>query len=365
MTFLNTIPLIGALVAVVLAVVVFTSKVQGKSARAILGLIVLFNAHNLMESYFIYNDISWPGLGLSYFHYHLIGPLFLLYAHTVFKIPIGRKFWVFTFAIYTVVRVIFISLLPADILSKPDDYPLQFMVLLLDYYVAILFNIGMLLLSFLLIQRVRLAVQLDSREKLNFSWLKSLILLAIGTYIAIWISGVVSFFDGEQWLFYEKLESMFTSIFPLFVSFAAMRFPVFAVTGDYKDLPVDSEKYSKSSLTMEDADEIWKEILAIMDDEKPYLNPEYRLNELSVRVGKSLHHVSQVINEKMDLSFSDFINQYRVKDAQALLTSDRAKQVTILAICYEAGFNSKTAFYNTFKKFTGQTPTEFKRQQQA
>ncbi|MEM8895131.1 MAG: AraC family transcriptional regulator, partial [Bacteroidota bacterium] len=65
------------------------------------------------------------------------------------------------------------------------------------------------------------------------------------------------------------------------------------------------------------------------------------------------------INEQEGVSFSDFINKYRVEDAKKLLSSGRSKQVTILAISLEAGFNSKTAFYNTFKKFTGQTPTEF------
>ena len=56
----------------------------------------------------------------------------------------------------------------------------------------------------------------------------------------------------------------------------------------------------------------------------------------------------------------DFINKYRVEEAKKKLSSRTYKQFTILAIAYEVGFNSKSAFYNAFKKFTDTTPTKFR-----
>ena len=98
-----------------------------------------------------------------------------------------------------------------------------------------------------------------------------------------------------------------------------------------------------------------------MKDDKAYRNPEYRLNDLSSAAGKSLHHVSQVINEKTGMSFSDFVNKFRVEEAKELLVSSKTSHFTILAIAYDVGFNSKTTFYNAFKKECGITPTRYRR----
>lgn len=363
LTFLNTIPLIGTLIAILLAILILTNKDQSRKSRIVLGLIVLLIAHNLLESYFFYNDLSWAGLGSSYLHYHLIGPLFLLYTQQITKRSINVYSWVVVLVIFTVLRLMFLPLLDENILAEPDYFPDEIFLLLVDYFISILLNIAFLLIAFQSIRGIRFAVKLDAKEQLNFNWLKSLLVLSIGTYLIILISGVLSVIDEEQWLFYEKIETLITSIFLLFVAFAAMRFPVFAVHGDYRDLP-KSSKYEKSSLKNDEADQLWEEMNQIMEEEHPYRNAEYRLNDLAERIGRSLHHVSQVINQKCDMSFSDFINKLRVQEAKQLLCSDRAKVVTILAIAYESGFNSKTAFYNTFKKFTGKTPTEFKKEHQ-
>ncbi len=365
MTLLNSIPLVGTLVACVIGVLILLSKNQSKAARVTLSVIVFLNAHNLFESYLYYNDLNWPTLGLSYVHYHLTGPLFLLYTFLIFKWPIKQRYWFWIMGLYTLLRFGLLIQLDEDILDRQDDFPVQMMGLLTDYFISILINLIPLVIAFVRIQRIKFVVKLDAREQLNFNWLKSLLVLLIGTYLAILAGGIISLFDGEQWKFYEKIESMLTSIFPLFVAFSAIRFPVFAIHGDFKDLPKDTEKYAKSSLTPNETEVIWQELDAFMKEECPYRNLEYRLNDLSEQLNRSLHHVSQVINERSGMSFSDFMNQYRVKEAKALLTSERAKQVTILAICYEAGFNSKTAFYNTFKKFAGQTPTEFRQAYEA
>lgn len=361
MAFLDIIPLIGALVACLVGILILSNKNQNTAARLTLCAIVFLNAHNLFESYLYYNNQEWPGLGLSYVHYHLIGFLFLLYTRLLFRLNTPR--WPVVVAVigYTLLRLLFLLSLNEEILDRPDDFPWQSLILLLDYFCAILFNVILLVLAFKEIIQVKLAVQLSNREQLNFNWLKSLLILAIGTYLVMGITGVVSIFDEGQWLFYEKIESVYTSIFPLFIAFSAIRFPVFAVYGDFKDLPAATEKYLKSSLTSDEEDKIWSQVVTIMEEEEPYLNQEYRLNDLAKRIDRSLHHVSQVINNKLGVSFSDFINQHRVEKAQALLTSDRVNQVTILALAHEAGFNSKTAFYNTFRKFTGKTPSAFRK----
>ena len=60
------------------------------------------------------------------------------------------------------------------------------------------------------------------------------------------------------------------------------------------------------------------------------------------------------------LNFFNFINKHRVEEAKLLLLSKKMDQYSILGIAYESGFNSKTAFNTTFKKFTNQTPSVYK-----
>jgi AraC-like DNA-binding protein len=75
----------------------------------------------------------------------------------------------------------------------------------------------------------------------------------------------------------------------------------------------------------------------------------------------SSNHLSQVINSIEGRSFFDFINYYRIEAVKDIMTLKEQEHLTILGIAYECGFNSKAAFHRAFKKFTGLTPTEYKR----
>lgn len=63
----------------------------------------------------------------------------------------------------------------------------------------------------------------------------------------------------------------------------------------------------------------------------------------------------------MDKHFFDFINEYRIEKAKKILKDPTQKELTILEILYQVGFNSKSSFSTSFKKYTGKTPTEFRK----
>ena len=71
--------------------------------------------------------------------------------------------------------------------------------------------------------------------------------------------------------------------------------------------------------------------------------------------------LSQVINESLHQSFFDFVNRYRIEEAKQQLTHPEDEAITILEILYNSGFNSKSSFNTLFKKYTGLTPTEFRK----
>jgi AraC-like DNA-binding protein len=97
-----------------------------------------------------------------------------------------------------------------------------------------------------------------------------------------------------------------------------------------------------------------------IENKKRFLEPLYSLENLSDETEISMNKLSQLINKKTGYNFSDYINQFRVEKAKKYLTSKKYSEYTIVAIGLECGFNSKSAFYNAFKKFTNKTPTEYK-----
>jgi AraC-like DNA-binding protein len=72
-----------------------------------------------------------------------------------------------------------------------------------------------------------------------------------------------------------------------------------------------------------------------------------------------------VLNEGFGVNFFQFINAYRVAEAQRLLASAQHQHLSMVGIAFEAGFSSKTTFNTTFKKLTGLTPSQFLQQVRA
>lgn len=122
---------------------------------------------------------------------------------------------------------------------------------------------------------------------------------------------------------------------------------------------VEHGKYEKNALSPEKVKEIIDKIESCVKNIKPYKNPEIRLAEFAKLVHESPNNVSQIINDVFRKNFYEFINEQRVNEAKKLLNAEKYKNYTITAIGFEVGFNSKSTFYNAFKKFTGTTPTKF------
>ena len=120
------------------------------------------------------------------------------------------------------------------------------------------------------------------------------------------------------------------------------------------------KKYKKSGLTDFDKDEIQQSIINHLHKDKPYLNPEYSINMLATELGITRHHVTQVINSNLNKNFYTLTNELRVEEVIARMKSNEFLNYTILAIAYDSGFNSKSAFNRIFKQTTGKTPSEYK-----
>lgn len=122
----------------------------------------------------------------------------------------------------------------------------------------------------------------------------------------------------------------------------------------------DSEDVKRKLISDEELLKIKTQLERIMNTQKPYLDSELNLIKLAEMLSVSTHHLSYVINTGFGKNFFQYINEFRVEYAKKLLKETDSK-LSILGIAYESGFNSKTSFNTTFKKLTGQTPSEFKK----
>lgn len=109
----------------------------------------------------------------------------------------------------------------------------------------------------------------------------------------------------------------------------------------------------------------YEDLVAFMKKEQIYTNAHLTLSKLAEQFHYSPRKLSNLINEQAGVNFNQFVNQFRVETAKALLVNPDMAHLNLLGIAFEVGFNSKTSFYTKFKQETGYTPNQYKKLQLA
>jgi AraC-like DNA-binding protein len=125
---------------------------------------------------------------------------------------------------------------------------------------------------------------------------------------------------------------------------------------------IDIQENSRSKKALLDDNAITEYIGRLYDHiqkERPYLNSNLSLRMLAEQVGIHPNELSWLLNESIGKNFSDFINHYRVNAFKMLSRDPKNSHLTLIAMAYDSGFNSKTVFNTYFKKETGLTPKQF------
>ncbi len=97
----------------------------------------------------------------------------------------------------------------------------------------------------------------------------------------------------------------------------------------------------------------------LMQEQAPYLDPQLSLRKLATLAGHHPNYLSRLINECTGHNFAEYTNAYRLKAFAQKAKDPAARKLTLLAVAYECGFNSKTVFNTFCKKMTGQTPSAY------
>ncbi len=201
-------------------------------------------------------------------------------------------------------------------------------------------------------------------QKVTLGWLKTIIYFFLSLMLLSVVNVLLSFQAMKNAYFIGlAIMILLLLLFIIFVLFKALRNPGFFSVWNEKEIgeAVHPDKYVSSQMPSPEKQLILEKLLQHMQSQKPYLEPDLTLEDLAAQIAIKPKLLSQVINELLQQNFFLFINHYRIEEAKRLLDNPKDKKITVLEVMYQVGFNSKSSFNTLFKKETGITPSEFKK----
>ncbi len=199
----------------------------------------------------------------------------------------------------------------------------------------------------------------SSLEKINLSWLRNLLVVYALDWSAILL-----------WQIYSREIAaanyiwLLASLAMYAIGYMGLRQPeIFSGAEDsMAAYEATRKKYEKSTLNLAKAEAYLQKLLRFMADQKPYRNSDLNLQGLARTLAISPHHLSQIINERLQQNFFEFVNSHRIEEAKQMLRNAALANLNIAQIGFDAGFSSVSAFNTAFKKYTGMTPSQFRRE---
>ena len=356
----DTLSLLGFIQGALLSLLLFTRR-RNRRANLVLGFFTLLFSLGLLERFF---PRLFPGTGaLSLLPdllgglVFLYGPLFFLYIRYLLDRPPGRREWLGHLALFIAYNAFFLAFAARDLAGFPPPARENDSGLL-EYALVNLLFLQLFFYCFLTLRLIfRETRHAGGATPGALRWTKRLFSLLTFVYILSYLSlqlTVLGFPLGGPLYASVQIGSV---VVVYLLSYRALLLPGM---DREKNEGEAREKYQGSPLADADKDRYLKSLLDYVEREKPFLNPKLTIEQLAQEIGINRFYLSQIINEKLNRNFSDFINAYRIRETQRLMRSPEYQHLNILGMALESGFNSKSSFNNAFKKLTGMSPSQYR-----
>lgn len=324
-----------------------------KKTRPIAFLVLAFSI--ILCQYVLYWTkyvVEFPYLqALPPFCYYTTGPLLYLYFQNLYKKNVNFKYVLHFFpAFILAIPNIFLWLNYSGLVSM--DIP--FLYLVRGHWIIVAHMALYTILSFNLIQKNK--TPLGEYTKVRHTWAKvltTLYALFVLSYTSYYVLVNFSFFNIE----WDYMISIMMSLSIYTIGYFIFKQPQVFDGEFYAQLflPIANKKESFENSMI---NEFYDYLTIYMTKEKPYTDNELRLVNLADKVGFSTHLLSKIVNEKSGKNFNSYINDYRLIEAESMLTS--GENYNIKSIYFDVGFNNKVTFYTAFKNKHHCTPSEYK-----
>lgn len=380
-----TISLIGALQGILLSLFFFL-RGKNRIAMLMLGLYVFVFSTGLLENWFLENNDFRGGEVLSAlisYSSFLYGPFLYLFVYYLTRgISYFQKKHFTHFLLFILLFGLQLILVLSNFsISKEVEAIgelIQFEILMIQILAYNVMAIKLLNKHYQSVLEIYSTI-----EEKDLRWLKLLLVIITCIYaFSFFLSHLIIFGARGIGKFFIIIQISITVCIYLMSYMVLLRPGLFNLSKDFlpqknndtnntpetlnavNETQSSLEKYKRSGLKPEQAQQHLLSLQNLMDIEKPYKNPDLNIHTLSQLLGISKNHLTQVLNEQLKMNFFEFINMYRVEEAKALLADPAYSHLSLQGIANEAGYKSKTTFFTNFRKITGLTPQEWLKAQQ-
>jgi AraC-like DNA-binding protein len=324
--------------------------------------------------------------------YLLIGPLFYFYVRGLLTDDHKLTKWDYLHFIPSILFFINISpyvfhnweykLAYADnVVKDPHNFlniDYLFMPSSISFLTRPIFAIFYVIASVALIFRKGLNENyLTHQAKLIFKWLTLFILISIILYLGFLFFTITSFITKDvnfadkqgDFILYSTIGSL------LLLNLSLLFFPNILYGLPQLDYAIVTKQNRQEEERLGIAEDVKKqsrsfeisaEKLNLLSlkinryiESKPYLNPEFNLTVMSTDTDIPVHHLSYYFNEHLQVNFNTWKNDLKIDHVIYLIRNGSGEILTLDALAKQAGFGSRTSFFNSFKQKMGVTPSEY------
>jgi AraC-like DNA-binding protein len=343
------------------------ARQNNRLSDVLLGLVLVGMAFNIWEYMLGFSGIEILWRQLNFFP-RTFGMAFAPLCYFYFKSQVDKDFrfskneiWNFLpFIIHTIYHVGVFSMGQDFVKTVEKNFHGPFYIPQIETFVEIALNFFYIYKCLNLYNQYRewTKTQFSDTEVVSFKWFRNFLIVLILSFVVYLLKMIIISiykldFEQDWW---DNLVGV-ALIYYVSITGYAQAQPNTGLVFKEEEHKLESnqkEKFNESEL------ETWRaKILKLMQDEKLYLQPELNLSDIANRLKTNISVLSGVVNNAFGKNFNDFVNEYRVKEFQERIQLPENKNITLLGIAFDCGFNSKATFNRSFKKFTGKAPKEF------
>lgn len=340
---------------------IFTGKYRTKSFLYI-NLWVFFLSLNNLQAWLSEREMMFNNFFLDHLHtpwYIFLAPMFYLFLVRYLRLK-KKKIILNTLVLFFVFSFL-VKLIALFILrDKPVDHLNNYLIYhnYFEESVGFLITVGIFIFSYLIYRKkddYQLVRSFDSLQ-----WIKTFFLLSL-IGLGIWLFCVIHnlVYDNEFTEFFYDILRLYTSFLLYWIAYKSTlqqrlfdeRYAI-RQARIIRKAPIQKTKDLQKEL---------KYIEEYITQNQSYVDSQLSVEQLADEMEISSAKLSKIINQSSGKNFSDYINSFRVEKAKEMLLNPDFDSYTILSIGLESGFNSKSSFYESFKKNTSLTPTQWRR----
>ncbi len=370
-TFNNAIELLAAFQAFLFALYLLLSSATKSKSSMYIAIFLILLGLNMAINFIIYylNPIS---ANLTIFintTFFLMPASLYIYTKSSlqprFKLKPGDLIHIVPFIITNIVLIpsIYLENLKENPVETEFHYTLQ-KAFYLFFYMLIFYYQG---LSFIILRRSK-RLYFENFSNTNIRRYRYLYSLNIIFTVLFLISASKNFLVlglGMPDIEYASIVVKFSLlVFFCWIIYNGLQSPELFMDDEDKLVPVKNileERTQNHGSTNPESENRVEQVRKFMTKNQAYLDPALSLHSLARKTNIPSRELSLLINHHLKKHFFDFVNEFRIEKAKTLLINPEKKDLTVLEILYDVGFNSKSSFNTAFKKHCGLTPTQYRK----